>query len=159
MTQARQLPGIRRCLWHPKPSLRTSDRLLTIVRMRFRILALAVVALVFVGAHMSHIPLLAAANEIQMTAAQSMHHGMSGFVVGGSRSQASADVHTADAVNVSACCTDVVLGIPSRPALLAIAALLATALAIDDAVEFITYDERLATTAREYRLRVVQPVR
>ena len=36
---------------------------------------------------------------------------------------------------------------------------LATALAIDDEVEFITYDERLATAAREHRLRVVQPGR
>ena len=36
---------------------------------------------------------------------------------------------------------------------------LATALAIDDEVEFITYDEHLATAAREHRLRVVQPGR
>jgi len=36
---------------------------------------------------------------------------------------------------------------------------LATALAIDSEVEFVTYDERLATTAREHRLRVVQPGR
>jgi predicted nucleic acid-binding protein len=36
---------------------------------------------------------------------------------------------------------------------------LATALAIDDEIEFITYDERLATAAREHRLRVVQPGR
>ena len=36
---------------------------------------------------------------------------------------------------------------------------LATALAIDDEVEFITYDERLAAAAREHRLRVVQPGR
>jgi len=36
---------------------------------------------------------------------------------------------------------------------------LATALAIDDEVEFITYDERLATAAREHQLRVVQPGR
>ena len=36
---------------------------------------------------------------------------------------------------------------------------LATALAIDDEVEFITYDEGLASAAREHRLRVVQPGR
>ncbi len=36
---------------------------------------------------------------------------------------------------------------------------LATALAIDAEVEFITYDERLATAAREHRLRVLQPGR
>ena len=36
---------------------------------------------------------------------------------------------------------------------------LATALAIDGEVEFVTYDERLATAAREHRLRVVQPGR
>lgn len=36
---------------------------------------------------------------------------------------------------------------------------LATALSIDDEVEFITYDERLAAAAREHRLRVVQPGR
>ena len=36
---------------------------------------------------------------------------------------------------------------------------LATAMAIDHEVEFITYDERLATAAREHRLRVVQPGR
>ncbi len=36
---------------------------------------------------------------------------------------------------------------------------LATALAIDGEVEFITYDERLATAAREHRLTVVQPGR
>ena len=36
---------------------------------------------------------------------------------------------------------------------------LATALWIDDEVEFVTYDERLATAAREHRLRVVQPGR
>ena len=36
---------------------------------------------------------------------------------------------------------------------------LATSLAIDAEIEFITYDERLATAAREHRLRVVQPGR
>ena len=36
---------------------------------------------------------------------------------------------------------------------------LATALAIDHDVEFITYDERLAMAAREHRLTVVQPGR
>ena len=36
---------------------------------------------------------------------------------------------------------------------------LATALSIDDEVEFVTYDERLAMAAREHGLRVVQPGR
>lgn len=36
---------------------------------------------------------------------------------------------------------------------------LATALAIDDDLDFITYDDRLAAAAREHGLRVVQPGR
>lgn len=36
---------------------------------------------------------------------------------------------------------------------------LATALSIDDEIEFITYDDRLAAAAREHQLRVVQPGR
>ena len=36
---------------------------------------------------------------------------------------------------------------------------LATALSIDDEIEVITYDERLAAAAREHQLRVVQPGR
>lgn len=49
------------------------------------------------------------------------------------------------------------LGTPTLRSLDAIH--LATALAIDDEVEFITYDERLAAAAREHRLHVVQPGR
>jgi predicted nucleic acid-binding protein len=36
---------------------------------------------------------------------------------------------------------------------------LSTAMALDDDVDFITYDERLAAAAREHGLRVVQPGR
>ncbi len=49
------------------------------------------------------------------------------------------------------------LGAPTLRSLDAIH--LATALAIDDQIEFITYDQRLAAAAREHRLRVVQPGR
>lgn len=128
MTRAHERPSSHLTLWHLAPSLRTSHRLSTIVKMRLRVLALAVIAMVFVSAHISHIPLLVTTSEIQETVAHTVHHGMSGFAAGGNH--ANADAHATDTVDTSACCTDVLLSIPSRPALLSIAALLATAFAM-----------------------------
>ena len=86
--------------------------------------------MVVVSAHGSHLPLFADAIDVPMSAIHTEMRGMDGLLVGGTLAHANADVHTTDALGTSACCTDVVLSIPSRPALLAIAALLGAALVV-----------------------------
>lgn len=86
--------------------------------------------MVFVGAHVSHLPFVPdAANEGTATALHMAQHGQADLRVGGTLSHSTnAEAHAANVVGTSACCIDVLLSFPSRSVHLAVIASIGAAL-------------------------------